>query len=268
MSTSRRSTVLSATRWGVYASLCLAAVTGCSKPEQEVALPQVEKGTASISGIVTLEGGPSAAPPMKSEMVSCNPAPGSPKMAHVDRTVRVSKGGGLADVYVFIKNGPKGSGKAETPKVLDQVDCFFEPHALGLQIGQPLRIRNSDPTFHNVHWDPKLNPPINVGFSPSPNSPERVVALQNAEFLAVRCDVHPWMQSTIGVFDNPFFAVTDADGRFTIQGLPAGTYTLTTHHPFYGPGESVQITVPPATSQASASLTQNFSYSPKAPTAP
>lgn len=234
---------------------------GCSQGEDALdpELVQVPRGTGVIEGRVTLVGTP---PPRRSQFVACDPRPNAPRKEIVDNAVRVSDTGGLADVYVYVVAAAapsgeitlRGSGIAEEALILDQFDCVFLPNALAIQIGQRLRIRNSDPTFHNVHWKPRLNRTVNFGFTPAPASGERVVAFTHAEFFSVRCDVHPWMTSTIGVFEHPFFAVTDTDGRFQITGLPPGRYTLATYHPHYGDGPRIELDVAPTT-PATAELT-------------
>lgn len=242
--------------------ICVASMhLGCSRGEDALDpdLVQVPRGAGVVVGRVKLVGTP---PPRRSQVVACDPRPNMPRKEIVDNTVRVSESGGLADVYVYVVTGTgptgdillRGSGVAEEPLILDQFDCVFLPNALAIQIGQRLRIRNSDPTFHNVHWKPRLNRTVNFGFTPAPASGERVVAFTAAEFFSVRCDVHPWMASTIGVFEHPFFAVTDLDGNFQIAGLPPGRYTLATYHPHYGDGPRVELEVAP-TSPATAELT-------------
>ncbi len=64
--------------------------------------------------------------------------------------------------------------------------------------------------------------------------------------LPVRCNNHPWMSAFINVSPTPYFAVTGADGKFSIQGLPAGTYTLAAVHEKLGE-QDIQITVPAKT---------------------
>jgi uncharacterized protein (DUF2141 family) len=68
---------------------------------------------------------------------------------------------------------------------------------------------------------------------PIPNM-EIEKTFDDVEIFKIKCDVHPWMSSWVGVFDNPFFAVTDADGSFELAGLPAGTYTVVAVHEKYG----------------------------------
>jgi hypothetical protein len=112
------------------------------------------------------------------------------------------------------------------------VDCRYVPHVLGVQADQPLVVRSSDPTLHNVHYNPKRNAPANFGMTKA--GQEKTVTFKAHEFIQVRCDVHPWMSAFIGVFENPFFAVTDENGQFQIEHLPDGQYTLATWHERYG----------------------------------
>jgi len=52
--------------------------------------------------------------------------------------------------------------------------------------------------------------------------------------IPVKCDVHGWMEAYIAVLPHPYFAVTGADGSFTIANLPAGPYVIETWHERYG----------------------------------
>lgn len=142
--------------------------------------------------------------------------------------------GNLANVFVYVKSGLSGTyEKPAESVVLDQKSCLYHPMVLGLQVGQNLQIVNSDPTLHNVHCIAKNNPQFNIGMpikgmktDKTFNKPEVLVKF--------KCDVHPWMFAYVGVVDNPFYAVTGADGSFSIKDLPAGKYTLEAVHPYLG----------------------------------
>lgn len=149
-----------------------------------------------------------------------------------NQTWVVGKDNQLANVFVSIKGLPKDK-KWEVPKepvVLDQRGCEYHPRVFGVMVGQDLEIRNSDPTSHNVHALPKLNKEFNVG---QPNKGmKKTVKFEKPEDFRIKCDVHAWMASFPHVTDHPFFAVTDAEGHYSIKAdqLPAGEYELTFWH--------------------------------------
>src|SRR5690348_12678556 len=111
---------------------------------------------------------------------------------------------------------------------------MYEPHVLAMQTGQPFKIKNADPFLHNVHSLATVNPPFNFG-QPNKDEGKDVDPMKAAEYFRVKCDVHPWMSAYIGVFEHPFFAVSKADGTYTIptKGLADGEYTLTFWHEKY-----------------------------------
>jgi hypothetical protein len=118
---------------------------------------------------------------------------------------------------------------------------------------QEFEITNSDPTNHNVHPQPKENREWNESQAPGTEAKKKSFPRQEV-MIAVKCNVHPWMRSYIGVVNHPFFAVTGDDGTFTIKGRPPGTYTIEAWHEKFGTQES-QITVAPKESK-----TADFSF--------
>jgi plastocyanin len=149
--------------------------------------------------------------------------------------VVVSGANGLKDVMVYVKDaGPAGSGTT-APAVLDQVNCQYVPHVIGVRTGQVLRVTSSDATLHNVHAVCVDNPEVNFGMTGAGQA--RDLTFAAPERFAVKCDVHPWMRAHVYVLDHPWFAVTDADGRFEIGRLPPGEHTLVFSHPFLGDRE-------------------------------
>ena len=139
--------------------------------------------------------------------------------------------GGLAGVIVSIKSPVKGTFPAKTaPVLLDQQGCMYTPTSIGLQVGQPLLMRNSDETLHNIHPRPTVNTGFNVG-QPRKGMETTKTFDKPETFFPVGCDVHPWMRSYIAVFAHPFFTVTKDDGTFEIPGVPPGEYEIEAQHP-------------------------------------
>lgn len=189
-----------------------------------IAMPQVASAEGKITGKVTLEGD---APKRKKLRMDADPvcaaAHDEPVLAE---EVVVGEGGGLQNVFVFVKDGVSGDFPAPSdPVVLDQNGCKYTPHVVGLQVGQQLKILNSDKTLHNVHGMPKTNAGFNFAMPKFVKTKEHTFD-STETMVAVKCDVHPWMSSYIGVVPHPFFAVTGPDGTFEIDGLPAGEYTV------------------------------------------
>jgi len=127
----------------------------------------------------------------------------------------------------------------------------------GVRVGQPLEVRNSDPLLHNVRADSAVNEPFNQG---QPVQGMRYAhTFSTAEVMVpMKCDVHAWMNAWIGVVNHPYFAVTGADGAFTLANLPPGSYTVEAWHEAAGT-QSGTVTV---TAHGTASLSLTF----KAPT--
>lgn len=156
--------------------------------------------------------------------------------------VQVGPGGTLKDTFVFVQSGINGTfAPPKTPVVLDQSGCHYTPHALVLMAGQPLLIKNSDDTLHNIHPLPKVNTPFNIGMPIKGMTQTKTFSKPEAPFR-VRCDVHPWMGAYIAVFSHPFFGVSDGQGQAQLRNLPAGTYTIQSWHEKYGP-KFQQVTV-------------------------
>lgn len=149
-------------------------------------------------------------------------------------SVRTGAGNTLQDAFVYVKDGLNGRQyPAPTdPVVIDQRSCDYVPHVLGIQVGQPLAIRNSDPLLHNIRADAQVNQPFNVG-EPMPMTMTKVFATREV-MVPMKCDVHAWMQAYIGVLDHPFFGVTGLDGAFALKNLPAGSYTIEAWHETLG----------------------------------
>ena len=139
--------------------------------------------------------------------------------------------GGLANVFVYVKDG-LGNYVFEVPTEsakIDQQNCRYHPHVLGLMVGQPLQIVNSDDTLHNVHGLPRDNKEFNQG-QPIQGMKMTHTFSTKEVMIPFKCDVHGWMNAWIGVLDHPYYAVTPTNGTFSLKGLPPGTYTIEAWH--------------------------------------
>jgi len=156
--------------------------------------------------------------------------------------VLVGDGGSLANAFVHIKSGLEGTfAPPSEPVLLDQQGCVYVPHVVGIQVGQTLEVMNSDETLHNIHATPSNNKEFNIGQPVKGLKTEKV--FDNAEIMVpFKCDVHKWMNSYAGVVDHPYFAVTAADGSFSIGNVPPGTYVVEVWHERFGTTE-LSVTV-------------------------
>jgi hypothetical protein len=153
-----------------------------------------------------------------------------------EENVVAGPGNSLANVFVYVKAGvPAGQTfpAPTTAVTLDQNGCRYHPHVLGIMVGQPLEIVNSDPVLHNIKAIAKANRPFNVSQPGAENV--RVVFMPAPEVMVnLECNVHGWMHAYAGVRPDPFYAVTGPDGTFSISGLPPGTYTIEAWHEKFG----------------------------------
>ena len=153
---------------------------------------------------------------------------------------------GVKNVLVFVKESKSGTlvDIDYVPKdkaVIDQKGCVYVPHVLGIMVGQQLDILNSDGTLHNIHALPKVNKEFNKAMPRSKKQMSVTFDKVEAPFK-VKCDVHPWMGAYLGVFDHPYFAVTDDSGSYSISGLAPGKYVIEAWHEKLG-SQSADITV-------------------------
>lgn len=184
-------------------------------------LPSWLFAQTSVRGRIIFEGTP---PPVekievKSDIATCG------GIQEVNQLV-LGEGGGIANAVVTIIGVPGKTAITPQEGTLDQIDCRFEPHVQALPVGSKLNITSSDPVLHNSHGFYEdgstafnLAVPI-VGM-------EMPATLKQPGIIKLRCDAgHTWMSAYVMVMNHPYYAVTDANGNFTIEGVPPGTYEI------------------------------------------
>lgn len=189
-----------------------------------------------IVGTVRLEG---PAPPADmvratTDLAVCGPGPrpAAPIMLGPD--------GGLRDAVVYLAHEKlEGWQLPGTTFVMDQRGCEFVPRVLVVPPGATIEVHNSDGVLHNFHTLSRLNPRMNLG--QRAGAPPLRVRFDEPEFVPVRCDIHGKgvMRAWVVVAAHPFYAVSDASGRFRLSEVPPGPHTLAVWHERLG-----QLTVP------------------------
>jgi hypothetical protein len=152
---------------------------------------------------------------------------------------------------------PKLKAAKLPPAEIDQPCCQFVPRVLGLRQGQELIIKNSATFAHNVHaiGGPDFNRIVPAGGQMKVEAEELTA---KSRPCMIQCDIHGWMKAWVRVFPHPYFAVTDADGKFAIKDAPAGNWQLVVwHEKGYSNGDrkGVPITVEAGKSTEGAPIT-------------
>jgi plastocyanin len=151
---------------------------------------------------------------------------------------------GIKDVVASLPSIQKGKalGKPEKPPVLDQKSCEYHPYAQIIPVNTSLEITNSDDVLHNIKTSGGSKTSFNMA---QPKFKRKLTYdFKNPEIVQVECNVHGWMHAIIVVEDNPYDALTDANGSFKITDVPPGKYTVKVWHSKLGE-QTKEVTVGP-----------------------
>jgi plastocyanin len=160
--------------------------------------------------------------------------------------IQVGTDQGVQNAVVYLVQVAKGKAwpaPGKTPEI-DNAKCRFVPEVQAIRAG-PLDVVNTDPVLHNTHGYYDKRTAFNMAL---PNQGQRIpTELTRPGAVRIDCDAHGWMEAWVYVMDNPYYAITDADGKFTITDVPPGAYNLVAVQSFTGP---VQQLVTVAASKA------------------
>ncbi len=179
----------------------------------------------------------------------------------------VSRQGGLKDAIVLLEGVEAGKPFDLSVPLIEARDCMFQPFMTIVRNGHAVEVINMDPVMHDIQ-----------GYETSPEAGARVLfntplimnhqhhrgdlhAMHNhapgksligpiylnkgRRTFYMQCGFHAYMESWAMAVNNPYYAVTDADGKFVIDGIPPGTYQLVVWHPQTGPGTTKSVIVQP-----------------------
>jgi plastocyanin len=146
----------------------------------------------------------------------------------VSGTVTAPQGAAIADAVVFVQAPPPAPGVSQHPTaVVDQVEKTFVPGLLPIMVGTYVRFPNHDQVQHHVYSFSSTKTfelPLYKGESAPP------VLFDKVGVVKIGCNIHDWMSGIILVLPTPHFTVTDADGKYVLENVPEGNYTLIVWH--------------------------------------
>lgn len=207
---------------------------GCGGEKNEQPAPPVDaakpgEAPGIISCQVKFEGRPPKMPVVKMQ------ADKKCMVLHTEQvhfeSIIMNTEGKLKNVFIYVKEGLAGKSfpPPTRPVELDQQGCMYTPHVLGIQVGQSLRILNNDPVLHNIHSLAKLNKSFN--FAQPKKGMKTETSFTHPEVMVrIKCDVHSWMSSYVGVVSHPFYGVSNEAGSCELAGLPPGEYVVAAWH--------------------------------------
>lgn len=192
---------------------------------------QADEGWGTLRGKLVLKGEAPAAPKLElgKDEFCCQAEP-------KDQSLVLDDAKAIANVVVYLR--PERGAKlavhpdyektVDKPVELDNRGCAFEPRVVTVRVGQPLVLKNTDPVGHSVKaelGDESFN------FMLSAEGDQRL-EFEEAQRLPrpISCSIHPFMKGWIVVRDDPYMAISKADGTFEIKHLPVGEHEIQFWH--------------------------------------
>jgi hypothetical protein len=179
-------------------------------------------------------------------IVNANAAQCLAKGPILDESVIINpKNRGIKNVVVWLRPNDPTDPKAALAKheihpadakrkpaqvVIDQPCCMFVDRVSCARVGDTIVVKNSAAIVHNFFWASTNNGSFNANV-PANGRWEMPVALAaESPPIQYKCTIHGWMTGYVRVFDHPYYAVTDEDGRFEIKNAPAGRFRIVYWH--------------------------------------
>jgi plastocyanin len=220
--------------------ILVALTPGCSdsppEPARKAETTPIDPATVGeISVTVSYRGD---VPPPKQLVMSSAPQCALAHEGPVFDEALIVGDGHLKNAIVWIDKGLERYSfpTSEKPVIFDQKGCIYQPRVGVAMVGQPVEFVNSDAEPHNVHGFPKMIDAWN--FMLSRQGSRRKLTFAKPEIgVLVGCDIHPWMRAYLGITAHPYAAVTSADGKAILQGVPAGEYSVGVWHEVLGRSE-------------------------------
>lgn len=251
----------------VRVALGLLFLAGSSLPAIAYDVVEVPHG-GSIEGVVTLEG---AIPEPKGFNLITFPDPAYCGRISNGRGWRllhdfiVGPNAGLKDAIVFLEGVESGKPFDLSVPLIEARDCQFQPFMTVVRNGHAVEVVNMDPVMHDIQGYATsleagartlFNTPLVMNYqhrrgdmyarhnhAPGKSLVGPVYLNKGRRTFYMQCGFHAYMESWAMAVNNPYYALTDGNGAFTIDHIPPGTYQLVVWHPQTGPGLTKMVTV-------------------------
>jgi len=200
------------------------------------ALPAFAYEAGSVTGGGSIEGRVTYSGPVETRKIIPNKDVDVCGGIREEALIDVGPDKGVQNAAVYLVDVAKGKAwpPPSKPPELDNIKCEFVPHVQIIPAGK-LDVVNKDPVLHNSHGYYGKRTAFNMA---QPNEGQVIPAdLTRAGIVRVDCDVHGWMEGWVYVVENPYYAITGADGKFNITDVPPGTYKLIAVQSLTGPNE-------------------------------
>jgi tetratricopeptide (TPR) repeat protein len=160
----------------------------------------------------------------------------------------VSKKGGLQDTVIAIQGIKKGKPFPRKMQTLRLNLCHANKYVIGIKNGENLLIENTDPIKHEIAtyeiYGAHRNQTSNKNVLPVNSQVRSAFIKPGAPEFILKCNLHPFLQTRGYIIENPYFVISDAEGKFNIENIPPGTYEVTAWHPFV-PVQRGTVTIEP-----------------------
>lgn len=179
----------------------------------------------------------------------------------------VNEQGGLKDAIVLLEGVETGKPFETSVPLIEARDCLFQPFMTIVRNGHAVEVMNMDPVMHDIQgYETSLeagartlfNTPLVMNHqhhrgnlhaahnhAPGKSLVGPVYLNKGRRTFYMQCGFHAYMESWAMAVNNPYYSLTDADGRFSIDNIPPGTYQLVVWHPQTGNGSARMVTVKP-----------------------
>jgi plastocyanin len=200
---------------GLFAALALAS----SLPAEELAPVWTNAATGRIEGAVVISTQLSTRRPRF--RIYADPGPGARPPAPAPESAEIR------NVVLYVQNAPASDVAPPARAAMEQTDERFIPHVLPVLRGTTVDFPNADDVFHNVF---SLSSAKTFDLGRFPKGSTKAELFDRSGVVQVFCHIHSDMSAVVLVLDNPYFTVPAASGRYSIEGVPPGDYTVVGWH--------------------------------------